>query len=75
MANSVAERAPLPDPHEQPTISVPEAAAILGVHPRTVYNMVTMGDCPHIKLGRLIRIPTAQLLEHYGLERKSVSVA
>jgi excisionase family DNA binding protein len=66
--------AALPNPQEQPTMSVPEAAEVLGVHPRTIYNAVIAGTCPAIKLGRIVRIPTAQLLEHYGLER-SVPVA
>jgi excisionase family DNA binding protein len=59
----------LPDPYEKPTLSVPETAELLGVHPRTIYNAVIAGTCPHIKLGRIVRIPTAQLLEQYGLER------
>jgi excisionase family DNA binding protein len=61
--------AALPDPHEKPTLSVPEAADILGVHPRTIYNAVEADTCPAIHMGRIIRIPTAQFLEHYRLER------
>lgn len=59
--------AALPDPKEQPTLSVPEAAAVLGVHPRTVYNAVEAKTCPAIKMGRIIRIPTAQFITAYGL--------
>ena len=58
----------LPDPADTPTISVPEAAKILGVNARTVYNAVDRGECPSIRVGRIIRIPTARFLATYGLE-------
>jgi excisionase family DNA binding protein len=58
--------AALPDPTEQPTLSVPEAAAILGVNPRTVYNAVEAKTCPAIRMGRIIRIPTARFIAAYG---------
>ena len=59
--------AALPDPKEQPTLSVVEAAAVLEVKPRTVYNAVEAGTCPAIRMGRIIRVPTARFIAAYGL--------
>jgi excisionase family DNA binding protein len=36
-------------------LTVAEAAAICGVGEATIYNWVTDGKMPHIKLGRIIR--------------------
>jgi excisionase family DNA binding protein len=58
----------LPDFTTQSTISVPEAAQLLGVNARTVYNAVERGECPAIRVGRVIRIPTARFLATYHLE-------
>jgi excisionase family DNA binding protein len=56
----------LPDPQTQPTLTVPEAAQILGVIVRTVYNAVERNELPAIRVGRAIRIPTARFLAQYG---------
>jgi excisionase family DNA binding protein len=43
------------------TISVDEAAAVLGVERHTAYNGVKRGDIPSIRVGRRIRVPVAAL--------------
>ena len=53
--------------------SVPEAARVLGVNPRSLYSAIDRGECPAIRVGRLIRIPTARFREHYGLPAQPVS--
>lgn len=56
----------LPD---TPTISVDEAAAILGISRRTAYRMAESGDLPTCDLGgrRARRVPTATFLAKFGL--------
>lgn len=51
----------IPDPQTTPTITVPEAAAILGIGRDTAYQAVRTGDLPAIHFGGAIRIPTAAL--------------
>jgi excisionase family DNA binding protein len=58
---------------EGETLSVPEAARVLGVNPRSLYSAIDRGKCPAIRVGRLIRIPTARFREHYGLPAQPVS--
>ncbi len=53
------------------TLTVPEAAELLGVNPRTVYVAIERGECPAIRVGRNIRVPTARFREHYSLEPAS----
>ena len=44
-------------------LKVEEAAKLLQVSRDTIYEMVHRGEMPHIKIGRIIRIPRT------GLER------
>jgi len=57
----------LPDPHENPTLSVDEVAEILGWGRSAVYQAVKRGELPALRLGSRIRIPTAKLLELLGI--------
>ena len=53
-----------------PTVPLyPEAAGILGVGRSTAYEMVRTGTWPTrvLRLGKLIRIPTAELLRYVGV--------
>lgn len=56
----------LPD---SPTISIEEAAVILGISGRTAYRMAKTGDLPTVKLGahRSRRVPTAVFLAKFQL--------
>lgn len=53
----------VPDPTTQPCLSAEEAFAILGVERKTGYRAIKEGSfpVPVIRVGRLIRIPTAAL--------------
>ncbi len=55
-------------------VDIPTAAEILGVGRSCAYEMVRTGDWPTpvLRLGRLIRVPTAPLLELLGVEVVSV---
>lgn len=57
----------LPDPATQPTITVAEAARILGIGRNQAYAAVERGEIPALRLGKSIRIPTALLLAALGL--------
>jgi excisionase family DNA binding protein len=58
----------IPDPRVTPTISVTQAARLLGVGKSTAYEAAARGDLPSIRLGRTVRVPTAKLLDLLGLE-------
>jgi excisionase family DNA binding protein len=66
----------LPDPREQPCLSAEEAFALLGIDRKTGYRAIKQGAFPVevIRVGRLIRVPTAalsQLLAGRGGTRES----
>lgn len=42
-------------------LTIPEAAAVLGIGRTLVYDLVLRGELPSIKLGRARRIPIASL--------------
>lgn len=50
------------------TITVTEAAELLGVGRDQAYAAVKSGDLPSLKLGRRILIPVAPLLKTLGVE-------
>jgi predicted DNA-binding transcriptional regulator AlpA len=56
-----------------PVVDLPTAAAVLGVGRSAAYELVRCGSWPTpvLRLGRLIRVPTAPLLELVGLELDS----
>jgi excisionase family DNA binding protein len=60
----------LPDPEECPTVPLwPTAGHALGISRSTAYEMVAQGQMPGvIRAGRLIRISTAALRRHLGLD-------
>lgn len=51
----------LPDPATRPTISVDEAAAILGISRNSAYEGVKVGEIPSIRVGRRRLVVTAAL--------------
>jgi excisionase family DNA binding protein len=55
-----------------PTLSVPQGAKALGVNPRTLYNLVGRRECPAIRAGRVIRIPTIEFITALRLDRDLV---
>lgn len=53
---------------DRPFYTIPQAAEKLNVHENTVYNMVRRGEIEHYKVGKQIRIATAEL-ERLKVER------
>ena len=53
---------------EEPTLTVDEAAALLGMSRSGAYNAIRDGNIPNIKIGRLIRVPSAPLRKLLGIE-------
>lgn len=50
-----------------PTISVEEAAELVGIGRNAAYRSAATGELPAIRIGRRLRVPTARLLELLGL--------
>lgn len=48
------------------TLTVEQAAKVLGISRSTAYELVHTGDIPSLRLGRRIVVPTAQLAERLG---------
>ena len=42
-------------------LTVAEAAEFLRVHPNHVYELIRRGELPHVRLGRIIRLPRHRL--------------
>ena len=57
----------LPDPVVEPTIKAARLAAILDISVRAVLYAVERKEIPSIRVGRSVRIPTARVLEQFGL--------
>ena len=51
----------------RPTISVEQAGNILDLSRNSAYRAVRSGELPSIKIGRIVRVPTAKLCEMLGL--------
>ena len=56
-----------------PVVDVPTAAKVLGVGRSAAYELVRSGQWPTpvLHLGRLIRVPTAPLVEAVGIRVES----
>lgn len=50
------------------TLTVEEAAAVLGLARRNAYQQVHAGTIPSLRLGRRIVVPTARLLDMLGID-------
>lgn len=57
---------------DRPFYTIPQAADKLQVHENTVYNMVRRGEIEHYKVGKQIRIATAEL-ERLKVERTAAT--
>jgi excisionase family DNA binding protein len=53
---------------EEPTVTVDEAAVLLKMSRAGAYNAIRDGNIPNIKIGRLIRVPSAPLRKLLGNE-------
>lgn len=56
-----------PESRRPPFISVAQAARLLGVGEAAVYGAVKRGEIEAVRIGKLIRIKRAPLLEQLGL--------
>ena len=56
-----------PDPHLQPTLSVPAAGRYLGLGRAQAYAAASRGEIPILRVGRRILVPTALLARALGL--------
>lgn len=56
-----------------PVVDLPTAARLLGIGRSAAYELVRTGEWPTetLRLGRLIRVPTAPLLELLGERRRA----
>lgn len=61
-----SSRCSLDDLHERATITVEEAAELLGLGRSAAYEAVRRGDLPARRLGRRILIPVPALLAWLG---------
>ena len=54
-----------------PVVDVPTAAAILGIGRAAAYELIRIGQWPTpiLRVGKLIRVPSAPLLELVGVSR------
>ncbi len=55
------------DPHDwPPTITISEAARILGISRSAAYRAAARGELPTIRIGRRLLVPTAKLFDMLG---------
>lgn len=47
---------------ESLTLSLPQAARLLGISPNNALNAAKKGQIPYIRIGRLYRVPKAKLM-------------
>lgn len=68
---SLADSGKLP-----PTLSIAEAAELVGIGRNAAYRAAAAGELPAIRIGRRLRVPTARLLELLGIretERQDIA--
>lgn len=58
----------IPDPREQPTLSVEEAGRLCGLGRSASYDAARRGELPTLRFGRRVVVPTAILLRNLGLQ-------
>jgi excisionase family DNA binding protein len=57
----------IPDLTAMPaTMTIPEAAELLGISRSAAYRAVTRGELPTIRIGRRLLVPTAKLYAMLG---------
>jgi len=63
---TTADQSALPDPETQPTITIDEAADLLGICRASMYQAANAGQCPTVRIGRRILVKTAPFLRMIG---------
>lgn len=54
------------------TLTVEQAAEVLGISRRSAYRAVERGELPTLRLGRRLLVPTARLLALLGVEQETL---
>jgi excisionase family DNA binding protein len=62
-----AKKAPARALVEELTITVEDAAALLGMSRAGAYNAIREGQIPSIRIGRCIRVPSATMRKMLGI--------
>jgi excisionase family DNA binding protein len=68
--NASPQQPPAPKPLEalqRPTMTVREAAAVLGIDRGAAYDAVRRGELPALRIGRKILVPTAPIRAMLGM--------
>lgn len=64
MMRGMSSRAPtVADLRQRPTVTVAQAAAVLGIASSTAYRLASDGRLPSVRVGGSVRIPSAHLLD------------
>jgi excisionase family DNA binding protein len=60
----------IPEPAERPLLSVDETVDLLGgcIGRSALYEAIRKGECPSLRMGRRVFIPTAALRRWVGLD-------
>lgn len=56
------------------TISVAQAAELLGIGKNAAYQAAAAGQLPVLRLGRRLLVPTARLRQMLGVEEASITL-
>lgn len=54
------------------TVTVEEAAKLLGIGRSTAYELIHTGDIPSLRLGRRLVVPVAQIADQLGLSHDDI---
>lgn len=57
------------------TLTVPEAAQVLGIGRDAAYRAVARDEIPHLRVGRRILVPVAALERMLGVDNPAVQAA
>jgi excisionase family DNA binding protein len=57
------------------TVTVEQAAKLLGIGRSTAYELVHTGDIPSLRLGRRLVVPVGQLADRLGVALEAVRIA
>jgi excisionase family DNA binding protein len=58
----------IPDPETTPTLTVEQAAELLGLGRSSGYLAAQRGEIPTLKFGRALRVPTVKLRQMLGID-------
>ena len=67
------EKHKVPDPEEEPLLSVEKAGACLQLSRASAYSAVRRGEIPVVRFGRRMMVPTGLLRTMLGLGNRDAS--